>query len=401
MIIKDGLKNSFANGISRILVICSFIFSSNFMIESDYALSTSLITLCITFQMLGASGITIGFNYFTSKYKHSKILYTYHTNLVLILFLMILFIGIFIFVSLNFINFGGILSEFSKGEINYLILYVVLTILSSSAKGILLAYQKINTIFTVNILSSLFMLISIGCIYFSSTFGKLTLFIPIITGVIVEAFLYFSFTKNLIKFKKKFLGNTGEIKEITKYIIPSTASSILIQPINIYLLNLISISGSQKELTTYNIYNQLRNMMTFVQSSIATISLSRMTKNIEEFRKAFWVTNATSVFVAIVFFLCSSIIFSLYNLNLGDDLIIISSILCIHVLFSSLSLIYGQKLNAKGKTMLGLVANLLWVFFILVITLFGLLVINLINLILLIAGSYIFLLTVLFILDKK
>lgn len=367
-ILKKGSYNTLAISIYRIGMLAMYLLAGNTMSISDFAYVTSVMTLAVTFQMLGTSGITNSFNRYSSKYmNNNENLRKYQSSLFLILFLLIivLLISINIFLSLVV---DSVYANMEMGYKIFLCFFLICSVASAGLKGVFYANEKFYELFLTSLLSFTFLIGSYLILILLDMDMKLSFIISIFLATLAELISYLVYSRKLIYFDFLNMFNKEINKKVLCYLIPSSLSSIIVSPVNIYLVDFVSEKGTKSELALINVVLQIKNILIFIPSAFASLALSSITKskNYKEEAKNLIIFIITCLAILIplslLFILFSEYIFNLYGFNSDLNFTSIMTILVLGTIVMAICLMIGQFLNAKGKTIIGLLCNVIWVF---------------------------------------
>ncbi len=145
-IFRKGSFNTLSIAMYRLSMLLLYILAGNSMETGVFAYATSVMTLVITFQMLGTSGVSNTFNRYTSKYINDiESLKQYHSPLIIILLSLMLILVIFMN-GLIIVTTDGVFSKIDLHTQVMLSVFLFFTVFSSGIKGIFYAYQRFRSL---------------------------------------------------------------------------------------------------------------------------------------------------------------------------------------------------------------------------------------------------------------
>lgn len=263
-ILKSGLLNSFSQGLYRVSILFLFFFyiSSN----PNNALDTTIVILLITFQSMGAAGLSMAAITFISKNKEK---YVYSKIILIISFILSLIFSLIFLFSLDVI-LSFILTEFnyiSNFDKIIFSLSVFVLCLTSTLKGFYYAFDNTKLIF----LSSLVAVTSLFFGFFITNDLVYSYVLSSFFEFFVLLFVMFKFLKisEVMKSDIDFI----KFNNIMKFILPSFLSSFFLMPINVIVIGIIGNFYNDKMVNLYNLGMQIRNAIIFLPSSFSPIIL--------------------------------------------------------------------------------------------------------------------------------
>lgn len=366
-IFRKGSFNTLSIAMYRLSMLLLYILAGNSMETGVFAYATSVMTLVITFQMLGTSGVSNTFNRYTSKYINDiESLKQYHSPLIIILLSLMLILVIFMN-GLIIVTTDGVFSKIDLHTQVMLSVFLFFTVFSSGIKGIFYAYQRFRSLLISSLFSSFFLIFSyVIFLNYSNLQPLFSLLGSVIIGAICEFLALIYMSKTLLKFDQKLCFKVDTLKELAAFALPSSLSSLIVAPVNVYLVDFVSQKSNDEGLATFNILIQIRNMIIFAPSAFASIALSSISqasnflKEIRALCGFLFVAIVVTFIVTSVLMFFSKDVFSLYGINPISDPFVLFMLVTASSFLSVGSLFLGQYLTAKSKTKLGLYLNCIW-----------------------------------------
>lgn len=326
-ILKSGLLNAFSQGLYRLSIL--FLFFLYVSTNPNNALDTTIVILLITFQSMGAAGLSMAAITFITKHKDK---YEYSKVILIISFILSLIFSLIFFFMLDIIlsftlSEVNIISNFEKIFLSFSILILCL---SSTLKGFYYAFDNTKLIF----LASLAAVFSLVFTFFITKNLIYSYILSSISEFIILFFVMFRF----LKISKIIKANIDydKINNILKFILPSFLSSFFLMPVNVLVMGFIGNFYSDKMVNLYNLGMQIRNAIVFLPSSFSPIILKVFSSSVLNNKNIIYILYSVITFCVLIFIIILKGIFFNYFLIIDYfDIILIG----MASLFYSLSMV--------------------------------------------------------------
>ena len=169
--------------------------------------------------------------------------------------------------------------------------------------------------------------------------------------------------------------NRKELDVLWKFSIPAVLAGLMVSPV-IWICNnfLVNQNNGYLEMANIDIGNQWRGLVLFIPTALSQIALPMLSSNVdnkeifrEVFRKNIKLSILISSTIVLIVCLFSPIIVKTYG-NEYKSALIPLIIMMITTGLIAVNNIIGQGLASKGKMWLGFQLNLVWAFFIIVLS---------------------------------
>lgn len=350
-IINLGGLNALSQGFYRISILIIYMFATSGNMKA-FAVNSTLITFLTVFQSLGVAGLSLAANTYIPKYKNEENIYA--KAIINISFLLAVFVFVISFFSIDFF-LDKIIKSNDFGYLNYHFLSIFIFILCFSGvfKGFYYAKEKVNYLVLTSLASALGLLFS----YFILNLGLLFSYL---ISVVIEFICLFIFLFKILNIKALFQVEVPLVyyKKLFSFIIPASASGLVLMPVNILVLYILGLFNSPLIISIFNYGMQIRNLIIFFPSVLGSIFLKILSENDnkKEFKFMLFV-NSTIALVISIFLLLAKVLGLPYLKLIGySDLII----LCLGSILFSFNSVIGNKIVALLKTKVGFYFNILW-----------------------------------------
>lgn len=350
-IINLGGLNALSQGFYRISILIIYMFATSGNMKA-FAVNSTLITFLTVFQSLGVAGLSLAANTYIPKYKNEENIYA--KAIINISFLLAVFVSVISFFSIDFF-LDKIIKSNDFGYLNYHFLSIFIFILCFSGvfKGFYYAKEKVNYLVLTSLASALGLLFS----YFILNLGLLFSYL---ISVVIEFICLFIFLFKILSIKALFQVEVPLVyyKKLFSFIIPASASGLVLMPVNILVLYILGLFNSPLIISIFNYGMQIRNLIIFFPSVLGSIFLKILSENDnkKEFKFMLFV-NSTIALVISIFLLLAKVLGLPYLKLIGySDLII----LCLGSILFSFNSVIGNKIVALLKTKVGFYFNILW-----------------------------------------
>lgn len=350
-IINLGGLNALSQGFYRLSILVIYMFSTSNNMKS-FAINSTLITFLTIFQSLGVAGLSLAANTYIPKYKNEENIYA-KVIINISLFLAII-ISTISFFSIDFF-LDKILASVKLSDLNYhfLAFFVFLLCFSGVFKGFYYAKEKVNYLVVTSFASA-----------FSLLFSYFVLDFDLLNSYLISIVFEFSF---LVVFLFKVLDVKALIKlkipiyyykELFNFIIPASASGLMLMPVNIIVLYILGFFKSSVVISIFNYGMQIRNLIIFFPSMLGSIFLKILSESNgkKNFQVMLIINSIVAIVISIFLFIIKLLDLSYLKLIEMDDLVI----LCLGSILFSVNSVVGNKIVSLLKTKIGFYFNVLW-----------------------------------------
>lgn len=350
-IINLGGLNALSQGFYRISILIIYMFATSGNMKA-FAVNSTLITFLTVFQSLGVAGLSLAANTYIPKYKNEENIYA--KAIINISFLLAVFVSIISFFSIDFF-LDKIIKSNDFGYLNYHFLSIFIFILCFSGvfKGFYYAKEKVNYLVLTSLASAFGLLFS----YFILNLGLLFSYL---ISVVVEFICLFVFLFKILSVKALFQVEVPLVyyKKLLSFIIPASASGLVLMPVNILVLYILGLFNSSLIISIFNYGMQIRNLIIFFPSVLGSIFLKILSENDnkKEFKFMLFVNSTIALVISIFLLLVKALGLPYLKLIGYSDLII----LCLGSILFSVNSVIGNKIVALLKTKVGFYFNILW-----------------------------------------
>lgn len=350
-VINLGGLNALSQGFYRLSILVIYMFSTSNNMKS-FAINSTLITFLTVFQSLGVAGLSLAANTYIPKYKNEENIYA-KVIINISLFLAII-ISTISFFSIDFF-LDKILASINISDLNYnfLAFFVFLLCFSGIFKGFYYAKEKVNYLVVTSFASAFSLL-------FSYFFLNLDLLNSYLISIVFEfSFLVFFLFKVLeIKALIKIKTPIYYYKELFKFIIPASASGLMLMPVNIIVLYILGFFNSSVVISIFNYGMQIRNLIIFFPSMLGSIFLKILSESNSKknFQFMLIINSIVAIVISIFLFIIKLLDLSYLKLIEIDDL----AILCLGSILFSINSVVGNKIVSLLKTKIGFYFNVVW-----------------------------------------
>ncbi|MFV7501930.1 hypothetical protein [Acinetobacter pittii] len=350
-IINLGGLNALSQGFYRISILIIYMFSTSGNMKA-FAVNSTLITFLTVFQSLGVAGLSLAANTYIPKYKNEENIYA--KAIINISFLLAVFVSIISFFSIDFF-LDKIIKSNDFGYLNYHFLSIFIFVLCVSGvfKGFYYAKEKVNYLVLTSLVSALGLLFS----YFILNLGLLFSYL---VSVVVEFVCLFIFLFKVLNIIALFRVEVSLVyyKKLFSFIIPASASGLVLMPVNILVLYILGLFNSSLIISVFNYGMQIRNLIIFFPSVLGSIFLKILSENDnkKEFKFMLFVNSLIALVISIFLLIAKTLGLPYLKLIGYSDLII----LCLGSILFSVNSVIGNKIVALLKTKVGFYFNILW-----------------------------------------
>lgn len=362
-LLSNGAINTISLALPKLILLILYTHLSSELEINKFTELSTIISVVLTFQMFTNSGFSKASNRYYTLFRGDSKNRSQYLFSILITNVFFSFIFSIIFFLGSDWYFNGYFSfEISKANVLLATASVFLSSVVGFSKGVIYALTRIKFLFIATLASACTMLLYM---FFSK--GRENALLELyFTGVLVECVLLYAFVFHR-GLSVKLHSNWKIYKTIFSFSIPTIISSLLVTPVNMVLMAFISSSGSNHDVSLYNVLVQWRNIVVFVPNAFSVLALTSMTKSAEnsknmldDFKKHFYLISGIGFFVA--FWLCvfSEHVTHLYpsfDIDIFQYGFVLSAIVGVLI---SVNSIVGQAISAKGKTIEGLILNSIW-----------------------------------------
>lgn len=350
-IINLGGLNALSQGFYRLSILLIYMFSTSNNMKV-FAVNSTLITFLTIFQSLGVAGLSLAANTYIPKYKNEENIYAkVIINISLFLACIISTISFF---SIDFF-LDKILASVKSSDLNYhfLAFFIFILCFSGVFKGFYYAKDKVNYLVVTSFISA-----------FSLLFSYFVFNLDILNSYLISIVFEFLF---LVIFLFKVLDVRAILKtkiplsyykELFNFIIPASASGLVLMPVNIVILYILGFFKSSVIISVFNYGMQIRNLIIFFPSILGSIFLKILSEsnNRKNFNFMLIINSIVAIIVSVFLIFIKFLDLSYLKLIEIDDLII----LCLGSILFSINSVVGNKIVSLLKTKIGFYFNLLW-----------------------------------------
>jgi len=358
ILLKSGFSNAVAQGFYRAAILLAVaIYSSHSNNVAAFAVETSLMTMLVTMQSLGAAGLSQAANIFLSSAKSGA---EYSANFLGILLLSVLLS----FTFSQLLWFDTLLISFNEQWMvvfleNKKILMLSVFALCQSAvfRGFLQSKFQYQQLAFTSIVAAVTILLCINDVV-----GELSLLESYVISVAVEFFFLVLFV--LLAFGKSAFQSAGReipFLKLLRFTIPAMLNGLFLMPVGVIVILLLSKFSSMQELASYNVGMQVRNAIVFIPVAFLPVLLTHFSKTSTEDVKK----SAVNSLIGSVAFSALLVLFvSFLKLLAIPPLHVLSWVDVISVGLASILFCYnsviGTLLAVELKSFLGLFFNASW-----------------------------------------
>ena len=192
----------------------------------------------------------------------------------------------------------------------------------------------------------------------------------ILNFITLRKYFYSDFKVNI--FSKE---NLEELEVLWKFSLPAILAGLMVGPVtwvcNYLLVNQVN---GYNQMANFDIANQWRNTILFIPSALAQIVLPMLSSSIENksdyyeiFYKNLKLNFYLGLLLVIFFSLISPIIVKFYGSEYSDALYPLI-LMFVTAFFITINNVIGQAIASQGKMWFGFQLNLVWAFFIIVLS---------------------------------
>lgn len=368
-IINLGGLNALSQGFYRLSILLIYMFSTSSNMK-DFAVNSTLITFLVVFQSLGVAGLSLAANTYIPKFKEKEYIYT--KVIISISFVLALVVSVIFLFSINPL-LDKVLGSIGVATVNYQFLsfFIFILCLSGVFKGFYFAKEKINYLVVTSFVSAISLLSG----YFLFDLDLLNSYL---ISILFEFIFLTLFLLKILDYKAIFKVKASSLyyKELFAFIVPASASGMVLMPVNMVVLYILGFLNSVVVISVFNYGMQIRNLIIFIPSVLGSIFLKILSESStrNNFFYMLLINFLISVVASLFLIFLKVLDFSYVEIIGLNDLVI----LCLGSILFSINSVIGNKIISLLKTKVGFYFNVIWaVSFILFTYLF--IVINLVS----------------------
>lgn len=350
-IINLGGLNALSQGFYRLSILLIYMFSTSSNMK-DFAVNSTLITFLVVFQSLGVAGLSLAANTYIPKFKEKENIYA--KVIISISFVLALVVSIAFLFSINPL-LDKVLGSIGNVGINYqfLAFFIFILCFSGVFKGFYYAKEKINYLVVTSFVSAISLLSG----YFLFDLNLLNSYL---ISILFEFLFLTLFLLKILDVQAIFKVKASSLyyKELFAFIIPASASGMVLMPVNMVVLYILGFLNSVIIISVFNYGMQIRNLIIFIPSVLGSIFLKILSEsnNRNNFFYMLLINFLISVGASFSLIFLKALGFSYINLISLNDLII----LCLGSVLFSINSVIGNKIISLLKTKVGFYFNVIW-----------------------------------------
>lgn len=359
-ILYGGTLNTLAQGIYRLGILLLYVFAAKS--GADYiAQNSTAIVVLVTFHSVGVAGLSVAASTFVSRSLSDKKLIPIYVRAIIFLSVkiaLVVFFVAFAFFDILYLEIVGDVKGYQSVAI-YVASGVFLLSNAAVLKGFFYAYGYYKELATISLVSAFSLFVG-----YSAFAGSMAIFYSYFLSVVVEFLVVITYFLIKIGYKSWLFSPKVESvsKEIRSFIVPASLASLVLMPINFFVLYLVGKNLSTTSLAAFNVGMQVRNFLIFIPSSFSSVLL----KFVSELRAAnekdskldgnIFLNIALTVLSFVPIATAKFLGLTLLQL-LGWDAI---ALIMISAVLYSYNISIGVYLTADLKVGLGLIFNCIW-----------------------------------------
>ena len=350
-IINLGGLNTLSQGFYRLSILLIYMFSTSSNMK-DFAVNSTLITFLVVFQSLGVAGLSLAANTYIPKFKDKENIYA--KVIISISFVLALVVSVAFLFSINPL-LHKILGSIVSASINYqfLAFFIFILCFSGVFKGFYYAKGKVNYLVVTSFVSAISLLNG----YFLFDLNLLNSYL---ISIIFEFLFLTLFLFKILDVQAIFKVKASSLyyKELFAFIVPASASGIVLMPVNMVALYILGFLNSVVIISVFNYGMQIRNLIIFIPSVLGSIFLKILSEsnNRNNFFYMLLINFLISGGASFSLIFLKALGFSYINLISLNDLII----LCLGSVLFSINSVIGNKIISLLKTKVGFYFNVIW-----------------------------------------
>ncbi|AYA03213.1 hypothetical protein BEN74_10460 [Acinetobacter sp. WCHAc010034] len=350
-IINLGGLNALSQGFYRLSILLIYMFSTSSNMK-DFAVNSTLITFLVVFQSLGVAGLSLAANTYIPKFEEKENIYA--KVIISISFVLALVVSVAFLFSINPL-LDKVLGGIGSATVNYQFLAIFIFILCFSGvfKGFYYAKEKINYL----VVTSFFSAISLLSGYFLFDLNLLNSYL---ISILFEFLFLTLFLLKILDVQAIFKVKASSLyyKELFAFIVPASASGIVLMPVNMVVLYILGFLNSVVVISVFNYGMQIRNLIIFIPSVLGSIFLKILSESNtrNNFFYMLLINFLISVGASLFLIFLKALGFSYIELISLNDLVI----LCLGSILFSINSVIGNKIISLLKTKVGFYFNVIW-----------------------------------------